>query len=73
MQWINTIARVYKDGRIKILKKLDNLEYPPRQIDTPLFNDSIQEIIRQDKVVARCNTSIKDGMIGRYWKLMTRN
>ena len=66
MQWIDTILRVYNDGRIKILKKFDNLEYLPRQIDILLFNNNIQEIIRQEKVVAGCNASVKDRMMGGY-------
>ena len=40
--------------------------FPPTQYLTPLFNEQIKQVLREGRVVAGCDTSVKNNMIGAY-------
>ena len=73
IEQIDIIARIYKDGVVKILAKFDNLVEALQHIPFLPFNSNIEEMIRQNKVVVGCNASVKDGIMGGCWKLMIRD
>ena len=41
------------------------------RIKSLLFNQEIEELIRDNKVMAACDASVKDGQMGAYWMIMT--
>ena len=36
------------------------------------FNEEMQESLRKGEVIAVCDASVKDGVMGAYWVIMTR-
>ena len=46
-------------------------EIEAENLDPP-FAEEIQESLRKGEVIAACDASVKDGIMGAYWVIMTR-
>ena len=42
------------------------------EIPEQLFTERMEELLRSGKVIAACYASVKNGVIGEYWEMMTR-
>ena len=38
----------------------------------PPFTEKMQELLRKGEVIVACDSSVKDGIMGAYWVIMTR-
>ena len=68
----SVLGRKCKKGVMKVLGTLGaETEIEAENSETP-FNEEMQELLRKGEVIAACNASVKDGVMGAYWVIMTR-
>ena len=60
------LGRRYKTGVMKVLESLGaEVEIEAENSELP-FNDEMQRLFRKGEVIAACDASVKDGVMGAY-------
>ena len=57
---------------MKVIGPLGEEEEIEAENIEPPFAEEIQESLRKGEVIAACDASVKDGIMGAYWVIMTR-
>ena len=67
VKWISCIGQRYKySNQIVIISIIEIEVFLPTLYLAPLFNKQIKQVLREGKVVAGCNTSVKNNIMGAY-------
>ena len=72
LDWKEILGKQIKGGVVKIIRTLGMEVDPSPETLEQLFCEKMKESLKSGKVIAACDALVKNGVIGTWWVMMTR-
>ena len=73
MQQIDAIGMKYQNNSIRVISRFEEEMSILSETHYPLLNNTIEDLIKQKKILAGCNRSVKNRVMGAYQVILAPN